>query len=330
MSLDEVGWLCNSSDINHVTSLIDKPMDSFQARKLPDRPCAALIFKQFREITKEKKKKRRAIRPSTYPSIIKPSHCTIDMASTMQTPASTTEPSNITTTTQDILQSQIEHARRRIPIRTYHCNFCNHLLIASTHDIASLPRRKAPALDNAIILPLPKQSEGEDGDEEQEQEQELELEQEREEEVDDSVTPRDKEADNNSSKKNDKDNNATSQPDVEDKKNKSDTTATSKSKHYTILLSTTAADRKPIIIRRSDGFEKRLLVRCGRCKVVLGYVLDEVHFGKVSGEGQDGGNSAPEVIYVLPGAVKKTGELEKEVRVENEEWSGWEGLGKAS
>lgn len=227
--------------------------------------------------------------------------------------------SNITTA-QDILQGQIEHTRHRVPIRTYHCSFCKHLLIATTHDIASLPRRKAPALDNAIILPLPEDTKDD------------------EEEEDDDGNDDDDENDKNNGQDD------TQQQQHTARKNKNKDT---KSKHYTILLSTTSPDRKPIILRRSDGFEKRLLVRCGRCRVVLGYVLDEVHFGKGiqpqaqtqaqdqgqgqgQGENKEGGaNSTPGVIYVLPGAVTETGELEKEILVEREEWSGWEELGKS-
>lgn len=124
--------------------------------------------------------------------------------------------------------------------------------------------------------------------------------------------------------------------------------------HYTILLSTTIPDRKPIIIRREDGFEKRLMLRCGRCRVVMGYALDEVHFpdhnvgagagaaGKDGGDGKmgDGENDgddkvekareirrkkAEEVVYILPGALVETGEMGKgAIKVETEEWANWE------
>ncbi|KAL5000993.1 hypothetical protein BDV10DRAFT_161162, partial [Aspergillus recurvatus] len=49
-------------------------------------------------------------------------------------------------------------------------------------------------------------------------------------------------------------------------------------KHYTILLATNSRDRKPTLIRRSDGFEKRFFLRCGRCRIPVGYFLDHVHF----------------------------------------------------
>lgn len=97
---------------------------------------------------------------------------------------------------------------------TYHC-ICSSLLLATTHDIATLPTRQPPIQDKAIILPLPPS------------------------------------------------------PSPESKK-LSDF-------GYTILLSITA-DARATIIRRLDGFEKRYLRRCGRCRVVLGYTLDEAHF----------------------------------------------------
>ncbi len=46
---------------------------------------------------------------------------------------------------------------------------------------------------------------------------------------------------------------------------------------YSLLLSTTL-DRRPMIVRREDGFEKRWLWRCGRCRVVIGYQLDQIHY----------------------------------------------------
>ncbi|PWY62308.1 hypothetical protein BO83DRAFT_349868 [Aspergillus eucalypticola CBS 122712] len=159
----------------------------------------------------------------------------------------------------------------RLPVQTHHCRFCNHLLLATTRSIPSLPRRKAPAKDGALILPL----------------------------------PRDHSIDDEQSKQ---------------------------QKHYTILLSTTIPDRKHTLVRRQDGFEKRLFLRCGRCRVVMGYFLDEVHFGRMSsqegGDGEGEGEKA-RVVYLLPGALVETGvmmrdeELEKVVKGLDREWAGW-------
>jgi hypothetical protein len=46
----------------------------------------------------------------------------------------------------------------------------------------------------------------------------------------------------------------------------------------------TTEDGKAMIIRREDGFEKRTLVRCDRCRLVVGYKLDRDHFEDSSEE----------------------------------------------
>ncbi|OBT97134.1 hypothetical protein VE01_04809 [Pseudogymnoascus verrucosus] len=83
---------------------------------------------------------------------------------------------------------------------------------------------------------------------------------------------------------------------------------------HTTLLSMTP-DRRITTIRREDGFEKRILWRCGRCRVVVGYELDPSHFEApttaVGGEAEEGSSAAPEsgvakVLYILPGWVQST------------------------
>lgn len=119
--------------------------------------------------------------------------------------------------------------------------------------------------------------------------------------------------------------------------------------HTTILLSTILPDPSKTIIRRTDGFEKRLFLRCGRCRVVMGYFLDAVHFpdfnsnlnpnlkkiesahvdDEEEGEGDDDDNDSnePKVVYILPGALMETGVLgdgdEKRLRARDGEWMGW-------
>jgi hypothetical protein len=59
-------------------------------------------------------------------------------------------------------------------------------------------------------------------------------------------------------------------------------------------------ERKPMVIRREDGFEKRTLLRCERCRLVVGYRLDGDHF-------EDGNRElGQETLYVLPGALVDT------------------------
>lgn len=67
------------------------------------------------------------------------------------------------------------------------------------------------------------------------------------------------------------------------------------------ILLNVAPERRPIIIRREDGFEKRTLFRCSRCKVVIGYSLDDAHWE----------NSEPSLrpVYLLPGGLLSTAEM---------------------
>jgi hypothetical protein len=105
-------------------------------------------------------------------------------------------------------------------------------------------------------------------------------------------------------------------------------------KHVTLLLSTTIPDRRATLIRREDGIEKRVLLRCGRCRVVVGYYLDKVHWGESSnaqgetGETEDGqdedGQERPPAMYVLPGALVETEKMGGE-GVGEKEWRGWAG-----
>jgi len=62
----------------------------------------------------------------------------------------------------------------------------------------------------------------------------------------------------------------------------------------------TIEEYKPVIVRREDGFEKRSLVRCERCRLVVAYKLDADHFEDDSKEGGAG------TLYVLPGALIDT------------------------
>ncbi|KAI5777751.1 hypothetical protein EDC01DRAFT_676888 [Geopyxis carbonaria] len=178
-------------------------------------------------------------------------------------------------------------------VHTYHCNFCSHLILASTHTIPSLPRRRAPGLDNAIIVPLPPppKTSSEDGPQSASESSDSESEA------------------GGSSRRRDKDS-------------------------YTLLLTLTR-DRAAKVITREDGFEKRYLWRCGRCRLIVGYQLDECHYemggrsevgtGTVLVGGGDAGGAKDRsrkdktkrrdrgrYLYVLPGAVVETEDLGKE------------------
>lgn len=79
------------------------------------------------------------------------------------------------------------------------------------------------------------------------------------------------------------------------------------------VLLNTVFERKPIIIRREDGFEKRRLLRCTRCKLVLGYGLDEVQSGQV----QDNEGA----MYLLPGGMMTTKAMKGGVRPSTPSWA---------
>jgi hypothetical protein len=159
----------------------------------------------------------------------------------------------------------------RYKILTQHCRFCNHLLLATTRSLPSLPRRTGESKDKAIILPLEPKTQSDPSD--------------------------------------------------------------SSTKHTTVLLSTTVPDRRATLIRREDGIEKRILLRCGRCRVVVGYYLDKVHWGadskaKPKAEGdaeeEDAEEERPPAVYLLPGSVVETDEMgEKSAGVGEMEWRVW-------
>jgi hypothetical protein len=78
--------------------------------------------------------------------------------------------------------------------------------------------------------------------------------------------------------------------------------ATPKSnQHYALLLSTVLS-KKARIVTRSDGFEKRYLQLCGRCRVPVGYQLDWAQYGEKEGRRED-------VVYLLPGGLVSTEDM---------------------
>ncbi|KAF7163589.1 hypothetical protein CNMCM5623_008438 [Aspergillus felis] len=199
-------------------------------------------------------------------------------------------------------QDNHQQQQQRLKVHTHHCRFCNHLLLATTRTIGALPRRKAPAQDNALILPLPR------ADEDEEDDDELDA---------DADADRDAAEPNQAEK-------------TEGEGEGQGERRQRKQKHYTILLATTLPDRKATLVRREDGFEKRRFLRCGRCRVVVGYFLDAVHFPVAHGKGEDvvegeGAEQEPRVVYLLPGALMETEIMgdEEKMRAMDQEWSEW-------
>ncbi|TGZ85237.1 hypothetical protein EX30DRAFT_314215 [Ascodesmis nigricans] len=198
-------------------------------------------------------------------------------------------------------------------VHTFHCTFCSHLVLASTHTLTTIPRRRDPGLDHAYIFPLPTPSSSAD--------------------TDDSSSESEDEGGDHST--------------TEPRSTTATTSATRRLRRdkdsYTLLL-TLLRDRLPKIITREDGFEKRHAWRCGRCKVIVGYQLDEIHYELgpksdthatgtvIVGGGEAGadkdrarkererqGGKGRRWFYVLPGAITETEGLGKEARKEDVE-----------
>lgn len=185
------------------------------------------------------------------------------------------------------------------PIQTQHCRFCNHLLLATTRTLSTLPRRSEGAQDKAIILPL------ENGNTDADLDAETEIEGEGKSPID--GDPSETTA-------------TTTTVDQNPVKPKTG----SKTKHTTLLLPTTIPDKRATLIRREDGIEKRILLRCGRCRVVVGYYLDKVHWDGTTGGVDDGEEGLrPPAVYVLPGAVVETAEMGGE-GIGEREWRDWD------
>lgn len=104
---------------------------------------------------------------------------------------------------------------------------------------------------------------------------------------------------------------------------------------YSLLLSTTQ-DRKSTMVRREDGFEKRTLLRCGRCRLVVGYKLDPVHFGptesglagrELGDVGEEGdADENVETVYLLPGGLISSESLKNGKILEVVDWKEYDAL----
>ncbi|KAL1959772.1 hypothetical protein VTO42DRAFT_1358 [Malbranchea cinnamomea] len=236
--------------------------------------------------------------------------------------------------------SRKQRLRKRLPIRTHHCAFCKQILLATTQDLARLPRRGGAGLDKAIILPLPSRTQ----EEEEEEEAMLEAEdgEGREAEAEAGAGARMREESGSRSPPRDGGSTTTTTtsdgntPGVDKPRSENGgEKGWAQQKHYTILLSTTSLASQPTVIRRQDGFEKRFMIRCGRCRLICAYVLDRIHFPQKKGENEEGETEqdrGAEVVYILPGAVVETGEMmaNTQNKVDMAEWERWEGLVGAS
>lgn len=222
-------------------------------------------------------------------------------------------------------ESEQQKNEKKLQIKTYHCRFCSHLLIASTREVLSsrtpLRRRRVATgsaiegggggeggLDGALILELPSLS-SRSSKKESRKRKSYDGEEERR----DTIPEPEAEKEAASSEQ-------AAAPSAGE-------TRKTEQAHYTIPLSTLLPDQTPIIIRREDGFEKRILLRCGRCRVVVGYKLCDAAGSTTEAEdidvdvddedeedseelGLTRGGKGEKAIYLLPGSIVGTEDLD--------------------
>lgn len=81
------------------------------------------------------------------------------------------------------------------------------------------------------------------------------------------------------------------------------------------VLLNVVPERRPVVVRREDGFEKRILLRCARCRLAIGYMLDESHFENDKGQAQ----SRP--VFLLPGGLLSTADMVEGKQAETPLWA---------
>lgn len=89
---------------------------------------------------------------------------------------------------------------------------------------------------------------------------------------------------------------------------------------YTLLLGL-VRDKKVTIIRREDGFERRLLSRCSRCNLVVGYEIQEdgtaMDVDNENGKGEEWFTG--KLMYLLPGGLMGTEHMMSEKKLREED-----------
>ena len=77
-------------------------------------------------------------------------------------------------------------------------------------------------------------------------------------------------------------------------------------------LESTVVAHDPLLIQREDGFEKRWVVHCNRCDIILGYYLDRQQaLGNAGSETAATRGVFTDVFYLLPGAVVTTSDMKE-------------------
>jgi len=88
---------------------------------------------------------------------------------------------------------------------------------------------------------------------------------------------------------------------------------------YTLLLGM-AQDKKVTIIRREDGFERRIMSRCSRCNLVVGYEIQgDGTAMDIDGKGKEAEWFTGKIMYLLPGGVMSTDVMMSEKKLQEED-----------
>lgn len=72
-----------------------------------------------------------------------------------------------------------------------------------------------------------------------------------------------------------------------------------------VLSSSTHVEDEAVVLKLANGFEKRYAMRCGRCDLQIGYMLDGASFG------EGGSGRKDDVVYLLPGGLMGTEEMKE-------------------
>ncbi|KAF3198030.1 hypothetical protein TWF106_003097 [Orbilia oligospora] len=214
-------------------------------------------------------------------------------------------------------------------IFTYHC-ICSHLILATTRDIFKLPCRQRPGLDGALIVPLPPPPRSADSENESDDNEEDDGDEDEDEDDGDAREEENEEREKGEGEGEEHgermDIDRRSQETSSGHVTESQTSGVGQSygappkeepepKDYTLLLSS-IRDRRPCVIRREDGFEKRLLWRCGRCRLIFGYqIYDEGLEELTKGEDDEinrqkkSQSNKNYYVYILPGGLTTAADM---------------------
>lgn len=69
-----------------------------------------------------------------------------------------------------------------------------------------------------------------------------------------------------------------------------------------------------VVVEVANGFERRRLIKCTKCKLIVGYKLDQTHY-------PDSSIDAENIAYLLPGGLMSTEDMQAGKIPENPAWA---------